>query len=1070
MTAILTISAVFLILYIFMWQFSIEPVMKKSMKTEQNVLYIIGVMFISAIIYLICASKYPGHKTDMNCFYAWSDMIFNDGIGAFYQSDAFHDYPPGYMYILYFIGAIRKLLGLSLSSSYILLKIPSLICNLLTGALIYKISKKYFDCKISSIVAALYLLNPAVISNGALWGQVDSVYTLAAAFMIYLICTNKMILSYFVFAICIFIKPQALIFTPLLILGIIENLFLNNFNINNILKNLLFGLGAIFMIILLALPFGFKEVIDQYFKTISEQYPYLTVNAFNLWGALGKNWAKLSTVTTVIGYTFIAAITLYSAYVFLKSKNRSKYYFVGAILSFMTYMLSIKMHDRYAFPAMVLMLLAFITSRSRKNYILYTLFTLSQFFNTVWVLFIYEQDINKYFQSPVIVVASIINVGILIYMVYCAQKEYVRNEMFSIVPENALLQKKQKKSGKNTSVASQIRSATPKFRFQLSEKLSKLTRFDLIAMAVTMLVYGGIAIYDLGDMDAPETETMISDNAVTIDLGADYSISKLKYFLGSYNLDSSRPLIIQYQNNSGAVIKTDNITSGAVFYWSEQNANVTARYITLSTTAQELSMKEFCVVGNNGTYITPINTSDKGVDTLYDEQYLIPERSNFRNSTYFDEIYHARTAYEFIHHLDIYEWTHPPLGKLIIAIGIMIFGMCPFGWRIAGTVVGILMIPAIYVFAKRFFNHSWLSLITCLLFTFDFMHFAQTRIATIDVYVTFFIILMYYFMFKYRCMSFYDTPFRKTLVPLACSGICMGLGIASKWTGAYAGAGLAVIFFVTLIRRYNEYRHALSFPKGETDGIKHSDIIAKFKPYTIKTILWCCIFFVLVPLIIYCCSYIPYMMTPSGNGLSTVIENANSMYTYHAKTVLGSEHPYSSRWYQWPIIYRPIWFYSGTVIPDTIKEGISSFGNPAVWWMGIPAFIYMVYLSIVKRDRKAMFLAIAYLAQYVPWIPISRLTFIYHYFPCVPFVTMMIGYSIYVIHKEAGQKQIIVQGKLTQLKNTHNSQMSIVYCAFAYTAIVLILFAMFYPVLSGHPCSVQYADTWLKWFKSWVLL
>ena len=172
--------------------------------------------------------------------------------------------------------------------------------------------------------------------------------------------------------------------------------------------------------------------------------------------------------------------------------------------------------------------------------------------------------------------------------------------------------------------------------------------------------------------------------------------------------------------------------------------------------------------------------------------------------------------------------------------------------------------------------------------------------------------------------------------------------------------------------------------------------------------------------------------------------------TYHSSTVLGSTHPYSSRWYQWPVMYRPIWFYSGTVVQGAVKEGISSFGNPAVWWAGIAAFIYMVYLAAAKRDRKALFLIIAYLAQFMPWIPISRLTFIYHYFPSVPFVVLMIGYSICSL----------CEGK--DDKNT-------MYASFVYAAAAIALFAMFYPVLSGHPCTVEYAK-YLKWFGTWVLL
>ena len=144
---------------------------------------------------------------------------------------------------------------------------------------------------------------------------------------------------------------------------------------------------------------------------------------------LGKNWSPISPAASATGYVLLALITVYSAYVFLKSKNVSKYCFTGALLSFLTYMLSVKMHDRYAFPALALMLMAFATGRSRRSYVLFTLLTLSQFFNTAWVLFIYEQDINVYFQSPVIPFASALNIALAVLLTVYAQKDYISNEI-----------------------------------------------------------------------------------------------------------------------------------------------------------------------------------------------------------------------------------------------------------------------------------------------------------------------------------------------------------------------------------------------------------------------------------------------------------------------------------------------------------------------------------------------------------------------------------------------------------------------------------------------------------------
>ena len=163
-----------------------------------------------------------------------------------------------------------------------------------------------------------------------------------------------------------------------------------------------------------------------------------------------------------------------------------------------------------------------------------------------------------------------------------------------------------------------------------------------------------------------------------------------------------------------------------------------------------------------------------GGDSLFDEQDGYRKAITFRSGTYFDEIYHARTAYEIAHGMSNYEWTHPPLGKVFISLGVRMFGMNPFGWRIIGVLFGIGMIPFMYFFGRRLFkNRTWAAGALTFLFTFDFMHFTQTRIATIDVYGTFFIIAMFYFMYQYSQTSFYDTKLWKTFIPLGLSAVMM---------------------------------------------------------------------------------------------------------------------------------------------------------------------------------------------------------------------------------------------------------------------------------------------------------
>jgi dolichyl-phosphate-mannose--protein O-mannosyl transferase len=141
----------------------------------------------------------------------------------------------------------------------------------------------------------------------------------------------------------------------------------------------------------------------------------------------------------------------------------------------------------------------------------------------------------------------------------------------------------------------------------------------------------------------------------------------------------------------------------------------------------------------------------------------------YLNSTYFDEIYHARTAFENIHNVYPYEITHPPLGKLILSLGIRMFGMTPFGWRFMGTLVGVLMLPVFYLIAKGLFKRTSIAFCTTTLFAFDFMHFTQTRIATIDVYAVFFILFMYLFMWRYV-----TSAMRRRFIKPRCRFFCPG--------------------------------------------------------------------------------------------------------------------------------------------------------------------------------------------------------------------------------------------------------------------------------------------------------
>jgi len=568
-----------------------------------------------------------------------------------------------------------------------------------------------------------------------------------------------------------------------------------------------------------------------------------------------------------------------------------------------------------------------------------------------------------------------------------------------------------------------------KYEPDQTNPLRRLEMRDLIIMLVMTAITAVISFSFLGNRYSPQTLwTAIYTDPIVIELEKEVFVGKMQYFVG---ISPDKIFRINTSMDGESWSEGPEVVTNSVFRWQEVDIGQWAKYIQFVPVHWDLSLFEIGFRDINGGFIA---SASADAAALTDEQWMVPEQSTYMNGTYFDEIYHARTAYEMIHGITIYETTHPPLGKAIIAIGIQLFGMTPFGWRFSGALFGVLLVPLIYLFAYRIFSRRKWAIFAAFLMMFDFMRYTQSRISTIDTYVTFFIILMYYFMYKYYRMSFYDTPLRKTFVPLFFSGLFMGIGIACKWPGVYAGAGLGVIFFHILYKRYMEYRYAAY----HTDNTEKYD---RFFKLAARTCIFCVFAFVIMPLLIYGASYLTYSRAPEYNTIADIFANQESMFSYHSELV--SEHPYGSPWWQWPIMARPVFFYTRTI--NGLKAGISTFGNPAIWWLGIAAFFVAFNSGFVKNNKTAKFLTIGYFAQYLPWCLVMRTTYLYHYFPSVPFVILMITFMF----------RRYVDPKVKEA--------TILYPMVAFT-----LFVVFYAVLTGIPVPAWYINI-LRWLPGWQL-
>lgn len=1051
MSVIYLFCGLFALIFALVYYSSLKPSLGMSASPKSSKLTLVLLLACALAVRIIVACSTEGHSTDINCFKSWAQMAYGGGLSSFYGSEAFTDYPPGYMYVLWVIGMLQSVFGLDyMSTAYTLIvKLPAIICDIAAVWLVYSLVEKKVNSTAALCCSLLYALNPAVIINSAAWAQVDSIFTLFVVLLIYFAVNKNLLASCLLFSAGALVKPQTIIFAPILLIYIYELIFVSN-NKKAAAKKLAISIGAsIALVFVLVLPFtkgfDFMPIINQYISTLGS-YNYASVNAFNVFALFGGIWRDASVPFLFIPYSvwtyiFVAAILGACVYVYKKQKGEVNLFLLAAFIITAMFTFAAKMHERYVFPAMLLLICAFAYKKDLRIMVTYAILSIGQFLNTgVMLIQNLEQKTTAPPDGALVPVICIIN--IFAFAMLCRTL---------LTPNSSSVQASGRAKTKKAKAQNVARARKP-FELMRSAEKMRITRIDALIMAAVTLIYGAVAIFNLGDMRAPATawDSMQIGDGFVFRFDDSTPPERINWFTGVFE---EREMALTLTAADGTE-STDTLKLDSVFCWHSYDIAVPSSVISLTATGYDTMINEMVFTDAEGNVIAPLSAeaiqTDCGIQNLTDEADMLPREFSYKNGTYFDEIYHARTAYEYIHGMSAYENTHPPLGKLIISLGILIFGMNPFGWRITGTLFGIFMLPLIYIFAKKLFKNTKAASAAMIFLAADFMHFSQTRIATIDVYITFFIILMYYFMYTYTTMSFYDTPFKKTLLPLALSGICMGLGIASKWTGIYAGLGLAVIFFVSLGRRIYEYKRVSADKNASAEQKK---AVEPCRKYCIYTILWCVIFFAAVPCAIYCASYIPYLRAPEMNGFESIIENQVSMLSYHSS--LTDTHPFSSPWYEWPFIIRPIWYYSGQT-GEGLSMTIASFGNPFVWWAAVGAMIYLVYRLIKDKCYNALFLIIGFLAQYLPWVGVSRVVFIYHYFTSVPFLVLMLAYCA---------KDILEYAPSASLSPDKTKTRTIL--VFGYCALCVWAFCAFYPALSGMAVDASYIDS-LKWYESWI--
>ena len=388
-------------------------------KTEKIALAVI--LAVGALVRLYFGATQPGYEVDINCFTGWGQMVANVGPAHFYEQ-GFCDYPPGYLYVLGLEGLTAGLLNLNTGSAgyLLLIKFVPMACDLGIACMLYKLGRKCGKATWALVAAAAYALMPAAILDSAAWGQMDSVLTLLMLLVIDAFMQKKHNIAAILYGVALMVKPQALMLGTIMlggyVLAILENPKAG-------FKKLFIGIGLCLIVAaVIAVPFLVRHpigfIFEKYFSTLSS-YPYATVNALNLFYALGGNWVAQETALLGLSYAawgtigMLLSVALALVMMF-RGRDMRAVVLATALMLAGIFCLGVRMHERYMYPALALLVLAALLYGDKRLWQVFAGYSVTNAVNIYIVL--QNEHVLAENRSMGIVIA-VVNILLLFYLI-----------------------------------------------------------------------------------------------------------------------------------------------------------------------------------------------------------------------------------------------------------------------------------------------------------------------------------------------------------------------------------------------------------------------------------------------------------------------------------------------------------------------------------------------------------------------------------------------------------------------------------------------------------------------------
>lgn len=427
--------------------------------------------------------------------------------------------------------------------------------------------------------------------------------------------------------------------------------------------------------------------------------------------------------------------------------------------------------------------------------------------------------------------------------------------------------------------------------------------------------------------------------------------------------------------------------------------------------------------------------------------------------------------------------AHPPLGKWLIALGLLLFGPdTGWGWRFAVAFAGVATVAATMRLGWLMTRSWWVACLAGLLLAVDGVHVVLSRVALLDGLLTLFVLLGAICVWRDGARDGVGGSAIWRRPWLVAAGVAFGAAAAVKWSGLYPLAGFLILITVRDLVRGR--RGALDRAGEPADDPRVGPASSIAWGFAIHRALAAAVIALPTAAISYLASWIGWIVTADERGDSPWW---SALWHWHAYSLswhssLQTEHPYQSNPLTWPLALRPTAMYSQH--SDGLVAVVTPVPNPLVTWGGVVALALLLWVlgraaGSALRQRSlgplrsssiwvTAFVLTGYLSGWLPWVLTLSRNAVFQFYAVVltPFAALALALLLAAIASAPpGRERLLLRAGISLRRSAQSVQSRRLSVA-VFIGVTVVLGVLFWPLWSALPVQDWFYQAH-RWLPGW---